>query len=60
MAHNSWVGLTSGVVTLLYGLIADTHYTVVVFPSAITALFVVIFVMSYISGMLTKTSSVGE
>ena len=52
--------LTSGVVTLLYGLIADTHYTVVVFPSAITALFVVIFVMSYISGMLTKTSSVGS
>ena len=44
---------SSGLVTLLYGLIASMHFTVIVFPSVMTLTFVIIFVAYYTHWVMT-------
>ena len=44
---------SSGLVTLLYGLIASMHFTVIAFPSVMTLTFVIIFVAYYTHWVMT-------
>ena len=44
---------TSGFVTLLYGIIANMHFTVIVFPGFVTLTFVIIFLVYYIHWVMT-------
>ena len=44
---------TSGFLTLLYGLTADLHLTVIIFPSVIALMFLVIFLAYYMHWVVT-------
>ena len=44
---------TSGFVTLLYGLIASMHFTVIIFPTVVILTFFIIFLVYYIHWVMT-------